>query len=320
MCVFARKKCLCVEHSGEVFNMLYLQSLPVFFAVAEEGSFSAAAKKCAVTQPTVSFHIDNLEKKLGCPLFNRTVKGVTLTVYGETLYNSTHKIEAILQETQNQIHAMVNGDAGHILLGASTIPAEYILPSLLGQFLQQYPGLRISVKSGDSSTVLAGYARNEFAIAVVGRKPADIPCYPLWHDELLLVAPPAMEKKMPSNLDLSLLADIPMITREPSSGTRNVLSDALHAHGVTLEQCSIILEVGGNEALKSAVLSGLGVAFMSRWSVQKELAQKSLIAIPIPNLVIKRQFYGLIQLPLLPACVARLWDFLLADAQNAGAK
>jgi DNA-binding transcriptional LysR family regulator len=300
--------------------MLYLQSLPVFFAVAEEGSFSAAAKKCAVTQPTVSFHIDNLEKKLGCPLFNRTVKGVSLTVYGETLYNSTHKIEAILQDTENQIHAMVNGNAGHILLGASTIPAEYILPSLLGRFLQQYPGIRISVKTGDSGTVLAAHARSEYAIAIVGRKPPNTPCQPLWHDELLLVASPSMEETLPSNLDLSLLADIPMITREPSSGTRNVLADALQSHGLNLEQCNIILEVGGNEALKSAVLSGLGVAFISRWSVQKELAHKSLIAVPIPNLTIKRDFYGLVHLPLLPTCVARLWDFLLEDAQNTGAR
>jgi DNA-binding transcriptional LysR family regulator len=297
--------------------MSYLQSLPVFFAVAEEGSFSAAAKKFSLTQPTISFHIDNLEKKLGCPLFMRTVKGVSLTVYGETLYKSTHKIEAIMQETQNLIHTMVKGDAGHIFLGASTIPAEYILPPLLSVFLQKHPGVKISMKSAGSGTILAAQARNEFSIAIVGRKPQDQPdCQPLWHDELLLIAHPAMAEKIPRNPGLSFLADIPMITRESSSATRNALADALQAQGLQLEQCNIILEVGGNEALKSAVLSGLGVAFMSRWSVQKELLNKSLISIPLPDLTIKRQFYGLVQSPLLPTCVANLWDFLLVNARK----
>lgn len=297
--------------------MPYLQSLPVFFAVAEEGSFSAAAKKLSLTQPTVSFHIDNLEKKLGCPLFTRTVKGVTLTVYGETLYNSTHKIDAIMHETQNQIQAMVQGDAGHIVLGASTIPAEYILPPLLGHFLQQHPGVKITVRSSNSGTVLNNHARSEYSIAIVGRRPPDnFPYLPLWHDELLLMAPPSMREKLPRHPDLSMLKDIPMITREASSGTRKVLADALHAHGIELEQCNILLEVSGNEALKSAVLSGLGMAFMSRWSVQKELANESLINIPLPDLIIKRQFYGSVKMSVLPACVGQLWNFILSHAQS----
>jgi molybdate transport repressor ModE-like protein len=73
------------------------QSLSVFLAVAEEGSFSGAAKKLEITQPTVSFHIDNLEKKLGCPLVERTAKGTTLTVYGEVLFANLGKAEALLR-------------------------------------------------------------------------------------------------------------------------------------------------------------------------------------------------------------------------------
>jgi DNA-binding transcriptional LysR family regulator len=104
-----------------------------------------------------------------------------------------------------------------------------------------------------------------------------------------------------------------MILREPSSGTRETLASALQSHRITLDRCNIVLEVSGNEALKSAVLSQLGVAFISRWAVKKELDAGNLVAISIPGLEIKRQFYALSKAPLLPTCVKNLWDFLLAS-------
>lgn len=295
--------------------MSYLQSLPVFFTVVEEGSFSSAAKKLKLTQPTISFHIDNLEKKLGCPLFTRTAKGVSLTVYGEKLYDSTNKIEAIVHETYNEISTLVNGNAGHIILGASTIPAEYILPPLLGQFLRDHPKVKITLKSDATDTILSAYANNEFSIAIIGRKPPEqFPAQPLWHDELLLVAHPDIMRKLPANPDPSMLEKTPMVIRETSSATRNTLAAALQSLGMTLEQCNIVLEVGGNEALKSAVLSQLGIGFISRWAVQNELRTGSLVAITLPKLEIKRQFYALSKTPLLPTCVQNLWDFLLSSA------
>lgn len=293
--------------------MAYLQSLPVFFAVVEEGSFSAAAKKLNLTQPTISFHIDNLEKKLGCPLFTRTAKGVSLTIYGEKLYHSTHKIEAIIQETYNEIWSMVQGSAGHIILGASTIPAEYILPALLGQFLREHPQIKISLKSNDSETILSAFMNNEFSLAIIGREPpAYLQAVPIWHDELVLVAHPDMAGQLPAQADLSLIKELPMVSRESTSATRKTLVNALESRDMTLDQCAVVLEVSGNEALKSAVLSQLGIAFISRWAVQKELQSGSLTAITIPDLEIKRQFYALCKQPLLPTCVADLWNFLLA--------
>ena len=105
--------------------MSHWHSLSVFIGVAEEGSFSGAAKRLELTQPTVSFHIDSLEKKFGCPLFQRTAKGATLTVYGETLYQNTRIISSLLDETEKQLKAMREGAAGKILFGASSIPASW---------------------------------------------------------------------------------------------------------------------------------------------------------------------------------------------------
>lgn len=295
--------------------MSYLDSLSIFCTVVEEGSFSATAKKLGVTQPTISFHVDNLEKKVGCQLLIRTLKGVSPTVYGEKLYASTHKIEAIVQETYKEITAMVKGATGHIVLGASTIPADYILPPLISQFLQEHPGITLSVKSGDSDNILAAYEQNDISIAIIGHRPPDSSLYqPLWEDELLLVAHPSVAKSISFLNGLKPLQTIPMIIRETSSGTRKTLSDALVAVGMTLDACNVVLEVSSNQALKSAVLSQTGIAFISRWAVEQELAAESLMAIPLPGFSTRRQFYALTRAPLLPTCVKNFWDFLQTKA------
>lgn len=300
----------CMSQEVESF-MSYLDSLSIFCMVVEEGSFSAAAKKLGVTQPTISFHVDNLERKVGCQLLIRTLKGVSPTVYGEKLYASTHKIEAIVQETYKEIASMVKGDTGHIVLGASSIPADYILPPLIGQFLQAHPGITVSVKSGDSDNILTAYEQNDISIAIIGHRPPDSSLYqPLWEDELLLVAHPALAQSFSFSDGLTLLQTVPMIIRETSSGTRKTLSDALANAEMTLEECRIVLEVSSNQALKSAVLSQTGIAFISRWAVEQELSSGSLTTIPLPGFSTRRQFYALTRAPLLPTCVRDFWNFL----------
>jgi DNA-binding transcriptional LysR family regulator len=290
----------------------YLQSLPVFLAVVEEGSFSAAAKKLRLTQPTVSFHIDNLEKDFNCQLFTRTTKGVLLTTYGETLYQNTYKIHDVIRETQNQIQAMVAGNAGHITIGASTIPAEYILPTLLADFLGQHAGVKLSLKTGDSGTILGAFREGLFPIAIVGSKPdCDLCSHPLWTDELVLVAHPDVFLSLPAEPQTTDIFNLPFVIREATSGTRNSFFNTLAEHGITLEQRSIILEVGGSESLKSAVLNKVGIGFISRWAVQRELADDRLRVIPLPGFKVERQFYAVCRPPLLPTCVQLFWDFLI---------
>lgn len=299
--------------------MSYLQSLPVFFSVVEEGSFSGAAKKLNLTQPTVSFHIDNLEKRLGCQLFIRTLRGVSPTVYGEKLYYSTNKIEAVVQETYREIQSMVNGNAGHIVIGSSTIPADYILPPLVSSFLKSHPGIRVTVRSGDSANILAAFHQNEVAIAIIGQQPPegkDSLSQPLWQDELLLVAHPDVGREIKNLSSPSVLQGVPMVIRETSSGTRKTFTTALHAKGINLADCSVVLEVSSNEALKSAVIHQVGAGFVSRRAVDKELSSGILTAVPLPELIVKRQFYGLVNMPLLPTCMKDFWDFLCAAAAD----
>ncbi|SDF86601.1 LysR family transcriptional regulator [Sporolituus thermophilus] len=293
--------------------MSYLQALSVFCAVAEEGSFTAAAKRLGLTQPTVSFHIDNLEKNFGCPLFMRTAKGVELTVYGQTLYENSRRVNAILEEAQNQIKALVAGTSGHIPVGASTIPGEYILPGLTAAFLRRHPGVKVSITTGDSQAILAAYASGQFPIAIVGTKPDDPAAQPLWQDELVLVVHPDLlaEIRLP---DLAAMTHLPLILRKAPSGSRQTLLAALAANGIAVDRLNVVLEVTGNAAIKQAVLQQAGAGFLSRWAVQDEVAAGRLAIVNVPGLRITRTFYGLCNPSLMPTTVSHYWQALVTSA------
>ncbi len=291
--------------------MSYLHSLSVFSTVVEEKSFSAAAKKLGLTQPTVSFHIDNLEKKFDCPLFTRTAKGVMLTIYGEKLYTNTQKIHHIAAETEHYIKTLVAGNAGEINIGASTIPGEYLLPAIIADFLKLHPKIKFSITTGDSATILSAFQQGKFPIAIVGSKPADsLTSQRIWHDQLILASHPAIAKNLDSSPTIGEILALPFILRETSSGTRRSALNALAEHGIILKQLNIVLQVSGNQALKTAILKQAGIGFISAWAIQQELADGRLTSIPLPGIELSRTFYTVRDKTLTPTCVESFWQFL----------
>lgn len=295
------------------------QSLSVFIAVAEEGSFSGAAKRLELTQPTVSFHIDSLEKRFGCPLFLRTARGASLTVYGEALYHNTRKISTLLEETQNQIKAMLAGASGKITFGASTIPAEYILPGIMADFLAARPGIQFTLRTGDSQSILAAFDNGDFPIAIVGVNPGEnYHAQPCWQDEMILVGHPDLVSRIDPGAGIDEISKLPFVTRSLASGSMRTALAALEQHGVPSSQLKTVMQVSGNQALKSAIISKAGIGFISRWAVKTELAARALAAVEIPGLKITRQFYAVCRQPLIPACVRDFWDFLGSRAAKNG--
>lgn len=300
--------------------MSHWHSLSVFGSVVEEGSFSAAAKKLELTQPTVSFHIDNLEKFFGCSLFQRTSRGVNLTVYGETLLRYTSRMNSQLEVAQNHIKSMLEGSAGKITFGASTIPAEYIVPSLIAEFLRSHPDIQFSMQTGDTKTILGQFENGAFPIAIIGAHPGpDYTCFPLLQDEMVLVAHPAVASGLPATPELSDILSRPFISRRSSSASMRSVQTELEHLGVSHTQMRIVLEVGGNEALKSAIINQVGLGFISKWAIQEELKASSLKIINIPGVNIARQFYVVCREPLIPTCFRLFWDYLIdrAAADNS---
>jgi len=297
--------------------MSHWQLLSVFNAVAEEGSFSGAAKRLELTQPTVSFHIDNLEKTFGCPLFHRTARGVKLTVYGETLFTHTRKINSQLEMAYQQLQSMRLGQAGEIRIGASTIPAEYILPPLIAEFLRDRPGLQISLQTGNSETILSGFTAGEFPIAIIGMPPAnDQLSFRLWSDELVLIAHPDIAAALGKDPGMETIFSYPFVSRPASSGSLHTVHAALREQDISPERMRVVFHVNGNEAVKSAVRNQIGLGYISKWAVQEELAAGQLQIIPTPGFAITRQFYAVCQPPPLLICFQAFWDFLTQQPRS----
>ena len=299
--------------------MSYFQSLSVFLTVVEEGSFSAAAKKLKLTQPTISFHIDNLEKDFSCPLFTRTTKGVLPTVYGHKLHDNLRHMNDLLHRTRQQLAAMVAGTSGQILLGASSIPGDYILPRLLADFLQQNPSLKLSLQTGDSQSMLTAFREGLFPLVIVGSKPPDDllgEVAPLWSDELVLAAHPDRTKGQMTPLLPQDLTRFPFILRKNSSASRKTSLDALQKWGVEPASLNVVLEIASNEAMKSAMQNNLGIGFISRWAIREQLATGRLVTLDLPGLHIQRQFYAIGDLKFQSPCVTRFWQYLLETGKQ----
>lgn len=294
--------------------MSYLQALAVFIAVAEEKSFSAAAKKLLLAQPTVSFHIDGLERRLDCPLFIRSRRGAELTVYGRTLYENTRNVQDLLDRTERKIRNISKGKAGHVTIGAGTIPGEYILPRLLANFLADHPGVCLNLISDDSRSIFSLWQAGKVDLCVIGFLPSGIDnARKVWEDEIIPVISKDKMGVFPEKILPSELCRYPIVLRHGSSASRSSVDHALRNHSVLLEECRVVMQVSGNEALKAAVLAGAGIGFVSRRAVEAELNAGNLVPISIEGVSITRNFYALrsdeIELP-----VAELvWDFLVAD-------
>lgn len=286
-----------------------LQSLSVFIAVAEEENFTSAAKKLNLTQPTVSFHMDNLERSLGCLLFNRTSKGVTLTPYGKRLYESASIVDRTLKTTYSEIRRMAEGNAGHICVGASTIPGEFILPRLISSFIAKKEAIRFTLTTGNSKQILQSFREGNFALAVVGIKPPDLDAVELWNDELVLVSHPDLALNWGGYSDWPL-ENFPLIFRADPSGSRKTVVDALETLGIHREKLKIVLEVTGNQAMKSAVLHKAGIGFISKWAVKDEISAGKLTVLEVPKLCITRTFYLVSNPAVATTAVASFIDYL----------
>ena len=293
--------------------MSYLQALAVFIAVAEEQSFSAAAKKLLLAQPTVSFHIDGLERKLGCSLFVRTRRGAELTIYGKILYDNTRHVQDLIDRTERKIKDICRGEAGQITLGAGTIPGEYILPPLLAIFLSSRPGVSINLVSNDSRSIFALWQAGELPLCVIGFLPPGITnAYRVWTDEIIPVTSREKSCEFPKNILPAELYKYPLVMRHGTSSSRSSVNHALQNLSIILDECRVVMQVSGNEALKSAVLAGAGIGFVSRRAVEGELRAGNLVSLSIEGLSITRNFYALRQDDFELPVAEELWNFLLS--------
>jgi DNA-binding transcriptional LysR family regulator len=280
--------------SSDQFRNITLQQLEAFAVLVEERSFSGAARRLLLSQPSLSKHIKNLEIFVNFRLINRSRDGVSLTEEGTILLGYARKILKLRDEAREKIASFKDSASGHVSIGASTIPSTYIIPTLLKGLRVLHPDIHVHLLSGDSGDVVEMVINSRVEIGFIGRPAQDgrLECQPVWSDELVLVAgegSPLGERK---SLKIEDILDEPFILREKGSGTRTILEDYLKKHGaIPLSRFTTAYELGSSEAVKEAVIAGLGISILSIHAVKRELKSGLIRRIPLEFPRIQRSFY-----------------------------
>jgi DNA-binding transcriptional LysR family regulator len=267
--------------------------LVVFRAVAEQSSFRKAAEELYLTQPAVSLQIKALEEDIGVQLFDRTGARIALTEAGKVLLGYSRQANALFVQAEHEIAALSGDHAGQLALGASTTIAQYVLPRLLGEFAREHPRVNPTMISGNTEQIVEAVEEQKIALGLIEgpARSRDVKTEPFLEDELVLIVAAAHEWVELKSIPCSQVAAAPLLMRERGSGTRRVVEMALARQGVKANSLRIVMELDSTEAIKSAVEAGLGVGFVSRWAIAKDLRlDNSFRIVEVEGLRIQREF------------------------------
>lgn len=265
----------------------------VFRAVAEQLSFRKAAEELYLTQPAVSLQIKALEEELGVQVFDRTGAQITLTPAGKLLLRYAKQVNSLLLRVERDIVALTGDRAGQLALGASTTIAQYVLPRLLGEFCKEHPRVHPTLISGNTEHIVDALEKQKIELGFIEgpARSREVKSEPFLEDELVLIASTAHEWAERASVSVSDLCSAPLLMRERGSGTRRVIEMALERQGIKRNMMRIVMELDSTEAIKSAVEAGLGVGFVSRWAIAKDLRLgTSFKIVEIEGIRIKREF------------------------------
>lgn len=270
-----------------------LDQLKTFREIVRLGSFSEVAKKLSISQPAVSFQVQKLEQELGMRLLDRSQRAITLTAAGKRLLSFAESIETEREGLQHDLEQMREDISGDLLIAASTIPAEFILPALLAGFKQRHPAVKIQMDVSDSQTVIDRIRDNTYEIGFCGTAPGgqDLTSFRLAGDEIVLIVFPDHPFARRAEISPDELEGEPLIFRESTSGTQLSLESSLSQAGLDSGKFVPNLVLGSTQAVVSAVAAGAGIAFVSDMAVKKVLAPGLVQTVRVRGLNLSRDFY-----------------------------
>jgi DNA-binding transcriptional LysR family regulator len=268
---------------------LTFQQLRLLEAVSRLGSYTLAAKELFITQPAVSIQIKRLEEQVGLPLFEQVGKKTFPTSAGKTVYAASLDIINRVEDLKISIEELKGTVKGSLKVSVVST-AKYFLPELLGVFLHEYPDVEPKLTFTNRARVIERLMNNEDDFVIMGQTPKEenLEASPFLNNILGIVAHkdhPLANKK---NITIKELAKQRFLIRESGSGTRVVFDQLLQEHGVEIEP---YMELGSGEALKQAVMAGLGIAVLSLHSVQLERDVNRLTVLDVEGFPLKRRWY-----------------------------
>jgi DNA-binding transcriptional LysR family regulator len=263
--------------------------LKVFRAVAEHLNFRKAGEQLFLTQPAVTLQIKALENDLGMRLFDRTGGKIALTRQGSVLLDYAQKLAGLATEAERQLGCSEGSVSGELDLGASTTIAQYVLPRLIGAFQEEYPKIRFSLHSGNTSEVVRCLLAGTVSLGLIEgpARERGVRTEPFMEDELVLITPLNFDS---DHLTHDQFLATSLLMREQGSGSRRVVELALEKAGFRLKGFKKVMELDSTEAIKSAVEAGLGLGFVSRWAITKELELGTLKLAEVGGVRAARQF------------------------------
>jgi DNA-binding transcriptional LysR family regulator len=263
--------------------------LKVFRTVAQHLSFRKAAEHLFLTQPAVTLQIKALEDDLGVRLFERAPNGVSLTPQGALLLGYAQKTAALVAEAEQKLASEDGKMSGEFAIGASTTIAQYVLPRLIGAFLEEHPRVQLSLQSGNTEEIVRLLLDEKVSVGLI-EGPArrrEVRTEPFMEDEMVLIVPADFAF---DRLSRDQLLSASLLMREQGSGSRRVVETALEKAGFKLKSFKNVMNLDSTEAIKSTVEAGLGIGFVSRWAISKELELRLIKVAEVAGLRITRQF------------------------------
>jgi DNA-binding transcriptional LysR family regulator len=266
-----------------------LPQLRVFEASARLGSLTRAAGELHIAQPTASVQIKKLTETVGLPLFEQVGKRVYLTDAGQRLYAGCHEIFRAFSTLEETLNGMRATESGHLRLAVSST-GKYFAPRILGAFIERYPGVDASLEIHNRQTLIDRLANNEddlylFASSL-GRE--DVVTQALLPNPLVVFARDDHPLANARQISFERLAAEPFLMREPGSGTRLFATKLFEQHGLVPK---IRMELSDDEAIKEAILAGLGVAIMSRFTLGLEHEPSRLICLDVDGFPLENHWH-----------------------------
>ncbi|MFJ7470129.1 selenium metabolism-associated LysR family transcriptional regulator [Peribacillus frigoritolerans] len=266
-----------------------MDPLKVFVTVIEQKNFSRAGDILNLSQPGVSLHIRNLENELGTKLIYRSPKQVQITEPGKILYRHAKQMLDHYETAKREINEFNNVVSGTMKIGASFTIGEYYLPKVLAEFAAQYPMVDIQIIISNSNDVIQGIRSNKLDIGLIEGETdyKDIDVRPFMNDEMIVVVPPDHPLSQMDLIEGKMLQNQTWVLREQGSGTRTYSDKLLSSLELNIKKTFIFTSIQG---VKEAVMAGLGIALLSRLTVQKELKSNELKTFHLKNEPIIRPF------------------------------
>ena len=262
------------------------RQLQAFCEVVERKSFSQAAERLGVTQPAVSLQVRSLEKRLGTQLLDRSGRRVEPTEAGLQLYRGAQRLLQLEEDIVAGLAQEATGELeGTFEIGASTGPGGVVLSQLLCQFALEHPQLHVTLLVFDTQSVVERVADRTLELGVVGAAPRHrgVDYEAFFRDTVVLACPPG-HRFAGRNVKLDELRGETLIVMQDGAGVRQMIEDELQRAGTRLRDLHVRLELGLQESVKTAVQNGFGLTFISRMSVESELALGVLAAIRVEGL------------------------------------